>query len=237
MDAALRVTKGCVETAVWTLTHPESGRTVTLLGTIHIGSPAYFRDLSVFLAGLAAAGAEIHVEGISRRDDALTEWEEDRLAEADSWADPETTAAVESLRLESQSARLRLPDGTRNIDLSAAELLRQVGWNSYRRLFASQPSKPPPPGVNRLVRAVIRFQLRHGRALDGLRSLRPRNRQMNRVVIEERNQRAFAGGAEALTRGDAVLVWGTDHLPGLARRFWAAGFRPCRQQWFEACTI
>jgi hypothetical protein len=73
-----------VQTAVWTLTHPATGRTVTLVGTMHIGDGPFFRDLSGLLAGLAADGAEIHVEGIARRDgDCLNEWEEDRLAEAE----------------------------------------------------------------------------------------------------------------------------------------------------------
>ena len=38
--AALRITGSRVETAVWTLTHPATGRTVTLVGTMHIGDPA-----------------------------------------------------------------------------------------------------------------------------------------------------------------------------------------------------
>ncbi|MGH2687589.1 MAG: hypothetical protein ACRDKW_02110 [Actinomycetota bacterium] len=238
-DAALRITGSRVETAVWTLTHPGTGRTVTLVGTMHIGDPAYFRDLSGVLGKLSAGGAEIHVEGISRRDEEdLSDWERGRLTEADSWADPETAgAAVRLLSLESQGAQLRLPEGTRNIDMSHAEFLRCVGWDNYRRLFAVPPAKPPGPGFGPVVRAAIRFQLRHGRGLDRLRSLRARNRRVNRVVIGTRNRIAFAGGREALTRGDAVLVWGTDHLPGLARLFAAAGYRLRREEWFEACTI
>jgi hypothetical protein len=239
MDVALRITRARVRTAVWTLTHPTTGRTVTLVGVMHIGDVPYFQNLSALLAGLAASGAEVHVEGISRHDrGCLTEWEEDRLAEADGWEDAETSvAAVSLLRLASQSAQLGLPDGARNVDLTDADLLRRVGWDNYRRLFASQPATPPGPGFGRGVRAAVRFQLRHGRVIEALGLLRPRNRSVNRVVIGERNRVAFAGGVDALARGDVALLWGTDHLPGLARLFVAAGYRLRREDWFEACTI
>lgn len=235
----LRLAGNHVRTAVWTLTHPVTERTVTLVGTMHIGDGTYFRNLSELLSDLAAGGAEVHVEGIARRDgDCLNEWEEDRLAEAETWDDAETTgAAVKLLSLESQSVHLRLPDGTRNIDLSHAELLRRVGWDNYRRLFAPQPDAPATPGFGPVVRTAIRFQLRHGRMLEALGSLRPRNRRVNRVVIDDRNQRAFEGATETLTRGDVVLVWGTDHLPGLARLFTAAGYRLRRETWLQACTL
>src|SRR5205085_5894174 len=118
------------------------------------------RNLSELLAGLAADGAEIHIEGIAHRPgDCRNEWEEDRLAEAESWADAETSgAAVQLLALESQTVHLHLPDGTRNIDLSHAELLRRVGWDNYRRLFAAPPEAPATAGFGPVVRAVMRFQ-------------------------------------------------------------------------------
>jgi len=236
---ALRLSRHHVQTAMWTLVNPATGRTATLVGTMHIGDVAYFRTLSAVLDRLAAGGAEIHVEGIARRDgERLSAWEDDRLAEADTWDDAETTgAAVKLLRLQSQGVELRLPDGTRNIDLSHAELLRRVGWDNYRRLFAVPAATPALSGFGPAVRIAVRFQLRHSRLLEALRSLRPRNRRVSRVVIGERNRRAFEGATEALRQGDVVLVWGTDHLPGLADRFSAAGYRPCGETWFDACRL
>jgi hypothetical protein len=238
-NSALRLSGNRVRTAVWTLVHPATGRTVTLVGTMHIGDATYFRNLSELLAGLAAGGTEIHVEGIARRNgDCRNEWEEDRLAEADTWGDAETAgAAVRVLALESQGVHLHLPEGTRNIDLSHAELLRRIGWEGYRRLFAVQPETTAVSAFGPVVRGAIRFQLRHARRLEGLRSLRYRNRRVNRVVIGERNRRAFDGATEALLRGDVALVWGTDHLPGLARLFMAAGYRLGAEAWFEACAL
>lgn len=240
--SALRVSGRQVETAVWSLRHPVTRRTVTLLGTMHIGDVGYFARLSAELAEVAATGAEIHLEGINHGgEERLTAIERARLAEAAGWEDPETTGvAVSLLRLESQSSHLILPPATRNIDLSHGELLRRVGWNAYRRLFApgpAGPAGPSGPAFGPLVRAVIRFQLRHSGGLDRVRSLTPAWRRLNRVVVGERNRVAFAGALEALARTDVALVWGCDHLPGLARLLQGAGYRPESARWLAACTV
>src|SRR5688572_1411104 len=122
MSGALRVSDGQVQTAVWILRRPHPGRTVTLVGTMHIGDARYFCQLSDLLERLDDTGAEIHVEGIAHRgEEGLSALERRRLAEAGSWADREATgAAVTALQAESQSS-LRLPEGSRNIDLSHAE--------------------------------------------------------------------------------------------------------------------
>ena len=226
-----------MQTAVWVFRRPDTGRTVTLVGTMHIGDARYFDQLSELLDGLAGRGAEIHVEGIAHRsEDGLSVVERRRLAAAGAWADRETTgAAVAALQAESQNS-LRLPEGSRNIDLSHAELLRRIGWKEYRRLF-----RPPPAGAPQLsgaaAKAAIRFQLRHARGLELLRGLSLRQRRLNRVVIGGRNAVAFAGAADDLRERDVALVWGCDHLPGLARLFSGAGYRLMEQRWFDACSV
>jgi hypothetical protein len=215
-----------------------NGRTVTLIGTMHIGDPGYFRELSAVVERLAAGGTVIQVEGISHRhDDRLTRWEHARLAEADGWTDPETAGAAAFRRAESQATGLQLPADATNIDLSHGELLRRVGWRNYRRLFASQPASGAEPVANAAVRAAVRLQLRHTRLLEGLKAVRPRNRHVNRVVIGERNRIAFAGAVEALAGRDVALIWGADHLPGLARLFHQAGYRLRQQTWFAAWAV
>jgi hypothetical protein len=237
-EPALQLLWGSVITAVRTFTHPESGRAVTLVGTMHIGQYRYFRQLSGVVEALSAAGAEVHVEGINHVDDSPpTQWERDRLAEADRWADPETTGvAVSLLRVESQGVRLRLPDGVRNVDLSHLQLLRRLGWEDYRRVFTPPRAHTSTPRLGLAARAAIRFQFRHPRLVDRFASLRRRDRRIAQVVIEQRNQLAFAAATEALTRGDVALVWGTQHLPGLATLFRSQGYRLSREEWFEACV-
>ena len=236
---ALRVDRRRVKTAVWSLIHQETGRTVTLVGTMHIGDPGYFGQLSAVLDRLAGAGAEVQVEGISHAPgEVVSEWERERLDEADAWGNPETTgAAMDVLQLQSQGTRLGLPQGARNIDMTHVELLRRVGWEEYQRLLAPQANVGRALHLNLVVRAAIRFQLRHSRGLLHLTSLRPRAHRVTQVIVGARNQVAFAGAIEALRTRDVVLVWGTDHLPGLARLFAGAGYRPRHEAWFDACTI
>ncbi len=81
------------------------------------------------------------------------------------------------------------------------------------------------------------FELRHREAFHRLRSLRRRYRRVNDVVIGERNRLAFAGAVDALSRGNVVLLWGADHLPGLARLLALQGFALRHEQWFDACGI
>jgi hypothetical protein len=219
-------------------THPHTGRTATLVGTMHIGEPGYFRQLSAVVDRLRRGGAEIHVEGIGHHHgDRWTARERARLHEAEGWADPERTgAAVTLLRAQSQSVGLQLPANARNIDLSHVELLRRVGWGNYQRLFAPAPEgRAGAPGS--LTRAALRFQLRHRRVLNRLKALRHRNRLVNRVVIEERNRTAFTAASDALHRSDVGLIWGADHLPGLAQLFKGAGYRLQWAGWFEACAL
>lgn len=234
-SCALRVLGRRVQTAIWTLQHPASGRHVTLIGTMHMGQRSYFRDLSAAIGALAAAGAEVHVEGIAHRDgQRLTRREQAHLDEADRWSGPRRADdPARLLQLDSQD-HLVLPDGARNIDLSRGDLLHRLGWTEYRRLFAPKPA-PPPPGA--MARTVIRFQLRHSQAIESLRCLRPRHRKISRVVLHERNRHAFDAALGALARGDVALVWGADHLPGLAALFEQAGYRVTGQAWVGACTI
>jgi hypothetical protein len=235
---ALRITGNTLSTAVLTLAHPRTARFVTLLGTMHIGDASYFANLSDLVEGLATAGAEVHIEGISHRGDPMRCFERNNLAAAESWASSETAGVAAFLSVESQGDRLRVPEGARNIDLSDVELLRRVGWDNYRRLFAPPPlAEQKPRRVGRAMRAAIGFQLRHRRAIHRLRSLGGAYRRLNEVVIGERSRLAFAGAVEALTRRDVVLVWGADHLPGLVRMLALQDYHLRRQEWFDACQI
>ena len=243
---ALRVTaERRLSTAVWTLTHPRTGRTVTLIGTMHVGDDGYFAAMSTLVEELAATGAEIHVEGISHRhDNAMRGWELNCLAAAYSWEDPETFGAAATLQVGSQGASLRLPEGVRNNDLSHVDLLRRIGWANYRRLFAPPLAEMPAVAAGRLARfgaevarAAIRFRVRHRRTISRVKAIRGRNRMVNRVVIAERNRIAFAGAVEALSDRDVVLIWGADHLPGLARLFALQDYTLSETRWLDACAI
>lgn len=235
---ALRLRGGRVETVVRVFEDPATGRRLHLVGTMHLGEPAYYEALSALLADLGAAGAAVHYERIRRADDAdVTPAERHRLEQVESSGYPAgLDAFVAVLGLELQGERLALPAGARNVDVSDVELLRGLGWEEYRRLVA-RPDLTFDERAAPLARPLFRFLLKHGRGLDRLRALSARHRRVQRFMIGHRNRVALAEGLAALEDGDVALVWGTAHLPGLARRLQRSGARLRAEQWFTVCTL
>ncbi|HEV7534958.1 MAG TPA: hypothetical protein VGP90_04935, partial [Acidimicrobiia bacterium] len=217
---------------------PGSGRRLHLVGTMHLGEAAYYDDLSALLADLGSAGTAVHYERIRRADDAdLAPEERHRLEQVESSGYPAgLDAFVAVLGLELQGERLALPEGARNVDVSDADLLRGLGWERYRRLVA-RPDIPFDDRAAPLARPLFRFLLKHGRTLDRFRALSGRHRRVQRLMIDHRNEVALAEAARALEAGDVALVWGTAHLPGMARRLARSGYRLRAEQWFTACTL
>ncbi|HEV7865051.1 MAG TPA: hypothetical protein VGR20_20305, partial [Acidimicrobiia bacterium] len=215
---ALRIRRRSVETVVRVFEERGSGRLVHLVGTMHIGEAAYYEALSALLASLEAAGAAVHYERIRRADDAdLTDEERDQLERVEASGYPVgLDAFVGVLGLELQGERLALPPGARNVDVSDVELLRALGPERYRRLVA-RPDVTIDERAAQLARPIFRLLLKHGRKLDRLRALSARHRTVNRFMIGERNRMALAEGVRTLEHTDVALVWGTAHLPGMAR--------------------
>jgi hypothetical protein len=236
---ALRIRDGGrVETVVRVFEAPGTGRRLHLVGTMHLGDTAYYEELSALVAALDASGAAVHYERIRRADDGdVTPEERVQLEEVESSGYPGgLDAFVAVLGLELQGERLVLPAGARNVDVSDVELLRGLGPERYRRLVA-RPDVAFDERAAPLARPLFRFLLRHGPALDRLRMLSARHRRVQRVMVDHRNAVALAAGLRALDRGDAALVWGTAHLPGMARQLQRAGFRLTAEVWLTACTL
>jgi hypothetical protein len=67
-----RVRRRVAQTPVVRYENRKTGRTVTLIATMHSGTNAYFNKLNEIIAGLEAAGAVVCYEGI--RPAAEEEW-------------------------------------------------------------------------------------------------------------------------------------------------------------------
>ena len=235
---ALRVRRGKVETVVRVFEAPCGGRFLHLVGTMHLGDAAYFATLSALLADLTVAGSAVHYERIRRADDAdVTDDERDQLDRIDASGYPKALDAfVGVLGLKLQGECLALPPGARNVDVTDVELLRSLGWERYRRLLA-RPDLTLDERAAPLARAMFGFLLKHGRALDRLRALSRRQRRSNRFLIGERNRLALAEGVRELAQHDVALVWGTAHLPGMARDLRRQGYRLRAERWLRVCTL
>jgi hypothetical protein len=235
---ALRLRRRHVETVVRVFEAPETGRRLTLVGTMHLGDAGYYAALSALLADLEAVGTAVHYERIRRADDAdLTDEERDRLEGVKASGHPAgLDAFVGALGLELQGERLALPPGARNVDVSDVELLRALGWDRYRRLV-ERPAVTIDQRSAPLARPAFRFLMKHGRTIDRLRALSAGNRQATRFMIGERNRVALAEALQPSVQGDVALVWGAAHLPGLARELRRHGYRLRAERWLRVCIL
>ena len=235
---ALRVRRGTAETVVRVFEAPGGGRLLHLVGTVHLGDAAYFEALSAVLADLADAGAAVHYERIRRADDAdVTDEERDQLERVEATGYPQGLEAfVGVLGLALQGECLVLPPGARNVDVSDVELLRSLGGDRYRRLLARTDITIDERAAP-LAHAMFGVLLKHGRALDRIRAVSRRQRRVNRFLIGERNRLALQEGLKALRDHDVALVWGTAHLPGMARELRRQGYRLRAERWLPACTL
>ncbi|MDQ1493436.1 MAG: hypothetical protein QOD57_4836 [Actinomycetota bacterium] len=235
---ALRLRRRQVETVVRVFEAPDTGRRLTLVGTLHLGDARYYDALSALLADLGAAGTAVHYERIRRADDAeLTADERRRLEGVEASGYPVgLDAFVGALGLELQGERLALPAGARNVDVTDVELLRALGWDRYRRLV-----EPPSVTIDErsasVARPALRFLLKHGRAIDRVRALSSRHRKVNRFMIGERNRVALTEALQEAAHHDVALVWGTAHLPGLARALRRHGYRLRAERWLQVCVL
>jgi hypothetical protein len=106
----------------------KSGRTVTLIATMHSGTNAYFNKLNEIIAGLEATGALVCYEGI--RPAAEEEWaraaDGERAARGLSVPVNALQAVCRYLGWVEQSAGLKYSPSWRNVDITELELVRQA---------------------------------------------------------------------------------------------------------------
>lgn len=232
-------------TPVITLALPGTGQSVTLIGTMHVGQPAYYQAIHDRAAALEAAGAVVQYESVY--DAADSEWEKatpDERAARDAinrgldclygFAGP----IVDHLGWAGQREELRCEPSWENVDISDLDLIRAAGpaavlarMNRVSELTGAFDALPP-----RLEAAAVSLALRFWRFVPG-RYKRPEpgteqhEQAFEQAVVHRRNQHALA----ALPPGrDAVLIWGAGHLPGMTSILEQAGFQREAQEWLPA---
>ncbi len=232
-------------TPVITLALPGTGRSVTLIGTMHVGQPAYYQAIHDRAAALEAAGALVQYEALYDAPD--SEWEKaapDERAARDalnrgldylySFAGP----LFDHLGWAGQRDELRYEPSWEHVDISDLDLIRAAGpaavlarMNRVSELAAAFDALDP-----HLEAAAVSLAFRFWRFLPG-RYRRPEpgtehhDQAFEQAVVHRRNQHALA----ALPPGrDAVLIWGSGHLPGMTSALEQAGFRRRAQEWLPA---
>jgi hypothetical protein len=218
-----------------------TGRSVTLIATMHSGTAEYFKKLNEIIAGLEANGALVCYEGI--RPAAEEEWgraaDGERAARGLSVPVGGLQAVSRYLGWVEQSAGLKYSPSWRNVDMTELELVRQAQphnitemSDSFGDLFAGltpeQIGEIAGSGEALLVRllSLDYFDLLRRLSVRAVSSDAHRN--VGRVMVEERNRGALA---RLPADADAVLLWGSGHLPGLAAGLKKAGYRQRGTAW------
>jgi hypothetical protein len=238
----MRVRRRVAQTPVVRCENRKTGRTVTLIMTMHVGTNAYFKRLNDIIAGLEAKGAVICYEGI--RPAAEEEW----AAAADgeravrglskSISDRGLAAVCRYLGWVEQGAWLRYSPSWRNVDMTDLGVVRQSQPHNiseesdgFSDLFAGLTPEQFEVVVGSFAALLIRLL-----SLDyfdlvlrlSTRASGDAYRNVSRVMFVERNRGALA---KLPPDADAVLLWGSGHLPGLAAGLKKAGYRRRSTAW------
>jgi hypothetical protein len=218
----------------------KTGRTVTLVMVSHIGTSAYFTKLDDILAGLEAEGAVICYERVGPAAD--EQWaaasDEERAARGHVWSvsDQVLSAACRHLGWVDQG-RLKYSPSWRNVDMTDLEFVRRAQpqkiseqHDGISDLFAGLTPEQFEVVAGSFEALAVRLL-----ALVGFRFMRRRftpqggpDKHVSRVMVEERNREALAG---LPSDADAVLLWGSSHLTGLAAGLKKAGYRRRSTTW------
>jgi hypothetical protein len=243
-ERTLRIRRRMLQAPVVRFEHPETGRTVTVAGVVHIARASYYRQLGTMLTKLEAAGALVLYEGIGHA--AETEWSAVGQAERDTWDTARTgsrelaQAACRYLGWVGQGEALAYSASWRNVDMSEPEFVQRKGAHDVLDMQEgfedmlgdrARDQRDALMGVTigMLLRlySLDRYQVLSRWAATGYPGF-------SQLVIDERNDRALAA---LPSDRDAVLIWGFGHLPGLAAGLLRAGYRRQASAWLNAGEI
>jgi hypothetical protein len=215
---------------------------VTVVAIVHMGTSAYFGELNAIVAGLEGAGAVVCYEGISAAAEeewaAATDGERAVRGITKTVDDRGRSAACRYLGWVEQTAALHYSPSWRNVDMTDLEFVRQAqphnvsehsgGINTaIAGLTPDRLEALAGAGGALLLRvlAVDYFNLLYRLSA---RASGDAHRRFGRVMVEERNRGALARLPSDV---DAVLLWGSGHLLGLAEGLKKAGYRRRSTTW------
>lgn len=245
--AGLRVRRGHVETAIHTFRRMEDGRTITLIGTQHVGEPDYFAELRKVIDEVTAAGAVVHwdlLRGKSADAEAAAQTSAERAAFGELNRETLDTTPNTPKRIGLGWVRQveGLPPGPDwvNTDVTAVDMVRLLGPVRASRRRPSVGARMLETVIakyeadlsdanRRFVQACYYSQLK--------KSVRRRARgiadPVRAAVVGTWRECNAVAVALAETR-DVVMVWGAGHLAGFAAILLRNGFGLASTRWVFA---
>ncbi|MEV6928082.1 hypothetical protein AB0M46_26775, partial [Dactylosporangium sp. NPDC051485] len=250
MSDHLRYHRRTLQTPVHHFIHPDTGRRIAVIGTMHMGEPGYFAGLRTVIAGLEDDGAVVQCEASSlllpdeQTKQTLTDDERTVLDMRNRRTELELRRVTE-LGWVRQLDALGYPDRWQKVDLGIVEIIRRVGAETMLRSevraikMFDRPDNDPR-SIERF-RLTLRFMFIGFRVTvwsSARRAARPGTPAtgIDAVLIDQRDALAL----EALwgTEQDTVLIWGCAHLPGLEAGITRRGFvRDGATQWHTAAVL
>jgi hypothetical protein len=194
------------------------GRTISLLGAVHIGTPEYYTQMRTIIDEAETAGAVVHVEGTrAKPDPTATAQEKDWMSRmpGDGYGE-----IAEALGLVTQKT-LGYKDSWENHDLTLLEVLRGVpdpeGLVSDLEKFTSTANElQEVPALAKIMRWVVTSGvLRLARRFSGGGDLKEVHPLREKVAVN----------AMLKAEGDVLAVWGMAHLRGMGKLLRKNGWR------------
>lgn len=242
----LRVRHRMLQTAVIRYRHRKTGRTVTLVATIHIGEAAYYKKLHAMVTEMEAAGALVHYEQVNPA--TSEQWATASGAEHAArrvWRKQDHNdirAACRHLGWVPQGAALTYSPSWRNMDMTDLEwvrqarpqdLLDQAETEDDFRAGLTQDQWDAFIGAGMAVMFRLQF-FDWPRFLRNTPLVSGAQRHVLRVMMEDRTSRALASLPPS---GNVVLLWGSGHLPGLTAGLKKAGYRRQATTWMNVGEV
>jgi hypothetical protein len=222
-----------VQTSTRLFTHPDTDRQVTVIGTFHLGEPAYFTGLRDTIDKLQANGAVVQCEGSRLLTCDDTDDEQELLGQLRR-ADVLQDQRLAELGWISQVQGLQYPPSWQIADLNYLTIIRDLGIPLARTMARAQLRRVDWPdddrnGLNRMrlgIALLMRVVSQDRRVVQVAAHPDP----ADAVLVTARNEVALDGIAG--TDRDTVLIWGLAHLPGLDAGLTEQGFiRSGEPQW------
>jgi hypothetical protein len=234
MLLGLRVRRAHLQTAARTLHRRQDRRTITLVGTCHIGEERYFQELAEHVCGLEDKGALVHCEGAhpDQPDPNAPALTPEQKAARELWnrADQVTTHRIREV-LGWTRQKLVLTRATwLDLDMSMDQVQRESDGEEIRQFAEARLTKLYWPEGDTI--GPLRF---HVETSDFLRRTATRlpwvqrriNAGLPAVMVHRRRQVAVTHALTAIGQGrDVVMVWGAGHQPAMVSDLAAHGFRP-----------
>jgi hypothetical protein len=241
---------GMLQTPTRIYQHSSSGRTVFLVGVIHIGRKAYYEAIQSLIDQLSQHKFRILYEGVGKMDD------KDMLAlppkqrviakqmRAISSAMQEMSALLLDEGIVYQKQGLSYPDSWIRTDVDISHMVQLFAEADLH--FWEGPSDKPekkvlddvPEDVVGFIKALfvtaIRLLPGISKVMGVFTQFNPKKRARQHIIITLRNEVAARGILEHAEHSDVLSIWGAGHIPGIHEHLSTAGYRHTQTIWFDA---